>query len=412
MIAENLSPQQTKAERWIVWVYAGPLISALMIVPVMVAISVIMPNAQTSWFSVLLVLAACLIAAILAPKLFSPYVFVRRHTQQAFVLVGLLILSGLILYNPWWSAMLGEEVTPACCTAFPFGLFLLLGGSIAGIRQVRRGDCLLMELAGEGKELPRPWAKSESVASTSVPAALSAVDENVSGQRATVGCKFYGWWVLANMLGWAATWGTGVLAGLPAFLGALLLRKGQASVLREKLGKDAAQDFAKTSWLGASFTTVGVAATLFLLALSEIGFVVDRLPQPNEEKLAMYDTIIALILASVIGILGGFFTSVAQWRSVLRERFSHLRLWIAANSLGWGLGWLGGALVILMVSSTQGSAWSAAVRKAIEFVVPAGLLVGAVIGAITGLALIRVFKHPLPPASSDQATPSQASLTP
>ena len=35
---------------------------------------------------------------------------------------------------------------------------LWLFGSLWGLRQVRSGDCWLMRLRGESKELPRPWA--------------------------------------------------------------------------------------------------------------------------------------------------------------------------------------------------------------------------------------------------------------
>jgi Tol biopolymer transport system component len=91
---------------------------------------------------------------VLLPGLFSPYLYIRRHTQQGFLLIGLLALLTL-----------GFIVLARLNIYFVCG-WLLVNSSLWvgmirwGLIQAKRGDCWLMKVGGEGNALPRPWAIS------------------------------------------------------------------------------------------------------------------------------------------------------------------------------------------------------------------------------------------------------------
>ena len=81
----------------------------------------------------------------------SPHLYVRRHMQQALLLAGLRLASGLLFLS------LLEETFLWFLGSGSLWLF----GSIWGWNQVVLGDCWLMRQLGEGKQLPRPWTKSK-----------------------------------------------------------------------------------------------------------------------------------------------------------------------------------------------------------------------------------------------------------
>jgi len=94
-----------------------------------------------------------IVHAVLLLGLMSSSLYVRRHAQQAVLMVGARALStGVILGTSGGGAV---------------GLWLLVNGlqwglgARWGLRQVGRGDCWLMRLRGEASELPRPWARPE-----------------------------------------------------------------------------------------------------------------------------------------------------------------------------------------------------------------------------------------------------------
>jgi tetratricopeptide (TPR) repeat protein len=98
--------------------------------------------------------------------------FVRRHMQQALLLIALRAGMAAVSLN------LGQFPEGGLCGP---GLFCLGNGtlwlftSLWGLTQVARGDCWLMRWKGEDGELPRPWAVSPDVpasSAASVPATM------------------------------------------------------------------------------------------------------------------------------------------------------------------------------------------------------------------------------------------------
>ena len=78
--------------------------------------------------------------------------FVRRHMQQALLLIALRAGMAAIALN------LGDYPEEGLWLFFFGNGALWLFGSLWGLRQVKRGDCWLMRQRGEDDELPRPWA--------------------------------------------------------------------------------------------------------------------------------------------------------------------------------------------------------------------------------------------------------------
>jgi hypothetical protein len=93
-----------------------------------------------------------LIHIVLLLGLFSPHIFVRRHTQQGLILVG---LSSLITFL--FLGLTGSEGYNRGLWIFVYG-FVWIFGNLWGLRQASRGDCWLMRVAHDRDELPRPWA--------------------------------------------------------------------------------------------------------------------------------------------------------------------------------------------------------------------------------------------------------------
>jgi hypothetical protein len=168
-LSPDMPPAQVKAEQAIRWVYHWLFWSVFITVPWMGLnlgiLASLFYGAPTSGF-VLAVLLPVLAHAVLFFGLGSPHLYARRHTQQAFILVGLRALSALFFMG----LMQGSGV---CLWIIVNGFFWLVG-TVWGLRQVKRGDCWLMRWKGEDVKLPRPWAVPTSVAATpaaSVPAA-------------------------------------------------------------------------------------------------------------------------------------------------------------------------------------------------------------------------------------------------
>jgi len=88
--------------------------------------------------------------------------FVQRHTQQAFILIGLRASMAAISLN------LGRDPSDGLWLWFFGNGALWLFGSLWGLNQATRGDCWLMRRRGEGEELPRPWAVPAGVPTTPV----------------------------------------------------------------------------------------------------------------------------------------------------------------------------------------------------------------------------------------------------
>jgi hypothetical protein len=80
----------------------------------------------------------------------------------------------------------------------------------------------------------------------------------------------------------------------------------------------------------------------------------------------------------VVGALGGAVTGILQWL-VLRAQVSRAGWWVLASTVGWGLGMVG--------------------TRAFEVLaIFGGLVGGAVLGAVTGGALVWLLRQPAPEA--------------
>ncbi len=143
---------QIRAERDIRWVYRWLIISAFIAVPWM-AINLFRVSfrAPTSTYVAAVLWPALVHVVVLPWGLRSPYLYVRRHTQQALLLVTLRVATTVFI--------LGLSQGDAAFAWFIVNGFLWLWGSIWGGRQVKRGDCWLMWRRGESDKLPRPWAE-------------------------------------------------------------------------------------------------------------------------------------------------------------------------------------------------------------------------------------------------------------
>jgi hypothetical protein len=102
---------------------------------------------------------------VLFPGLLSSTLYMRRHAQQAFLLVVLRTLNALLFLG------LAPPSSEWMCLWFLAGTGLWLMGTIWGIQQTGSGDCWLMRVRGEAALLPRPWA----LAAPAGPATVSTV---------------------------------------------------------------------------------------------------------------------------------------------------------------------------------------------------------------------------------------------
>ena len=103
-----------------------------------------------------------LVQVVLLIPLWSPYLYVRRHGQQAFSLAVGGVLSAVLIVGLSRGGLIGLWV-------FVNGA-LWVFGTVWGLRQIKRGDCWLMRRRGEVSELPRPWAAPKVLEAALAPA--------------------------------------------------------------------------------------------------------------------------------------------------------------------------------------------------------------------------------------------------
>jgi len=92
---------------------------------------------------------------------------------------------------------------------------------------------------------------------------------------------------------------------------------------------------------------------------------------------------LVLLLAAVLGAVGGAVLSFAQWLT-MRHKISHASLWIPANMLAWMVGM---PIIFWGIDASQklsGLAWE------VLFLAGVLLLTGLVVGAIHGAFLVRL----------------------
>jgi hypothetical protein len=162
-------------------------------------------------------------------------------------------------------------------------------------------------------------------------------------QRPTIEWAFLFQWVLATTLGWAIGW---------AFIGevgvGIALGLGQWLVLRQSIPQAG-------WWIWAS--TVGWAFGQAMIVVGEI-------TPPGS----------GLINSVAAGTVLGTLLGIAQW-FVLRRSVRHANWWVIMSAVGWAIGLTG---------------------------IFGGTLVGAVAGAVTGLTLDWLLRHPLPEREAEE----------
>ena len=92
---------------------------------------------------------------------------------------------------------------------------------------------------------------------------------------------------------------------------------------------------------------------------------------------------LVLLLAALLGAVGGAVLSFAQWLT-MRHKISHASLWIPANMLAWMVGM---TIIFWGIDTSQklsGLAWM------VLFLAGVLLLTGLVVGAIHGAFLVRL----------------------
>ncbi|MHB8113714.1 MAG: hypothetical protein ACYDHA_09700 [Bellilinea sp.] len=92
---------------------------------------------------------------------------------------------------------------------------------------------------------------------------------------------------------------------------------------------------------------------------------------------------IVLLLAAGMGLVGGAVLSFAQWL-VLRKHARGAGLWLPANMLAWMLG-----MPMIFWAIDQAQKLNS-INQVVPFMAVTLLVVGAVVGAVHGLALVRL----------------------
>ena len=147
---EILTSRQSEAERRAGWVYQWLRWMPVITIPWMYSNLSNLGYRASPSEAVGAVLWPGVVHLVLLLGLRSPYLYARRHAQQALLLAGVRALSTMLL--------MGTSRGEGYCLWFIVNGALWLWGSARGLRQLKRGECWLMNVQGEGKHLPRPWA--------------------------------------------------------------------------------------------------------------------------------------------------------------------------------------------------------------------------------------------------------------
>jgi len=136
---------------------------------------------------------------------------------------------------------------------------------------------------------------------------------------------------------------------------------------------------ARRSWIGA--TVVGAMVAWFFGSLPST--LMDMGGQQSGGAAQEPSTLIVLLLAAAMGLFLGFILAYPQWRA-LRQAAEGAWIWLPANCVAWALG-----------MPTIFAAMDIAVRSptllgSIAIVALGVLLAGALVGAVHGLALVRL----------------------
>lgn len=207
-------------------------------------------------------------------------------------------------------------------------------------------------------------------------------------------------WVAANalaeMLGLGATLGAGFLLfarlgephNLAAAFGMILLMTASGAIeglivglLQWSVLRHALPAVSRRAWIVATLAGALVAwflgslpATLMSLASGPA-----EAAAPSQEPPAAF----VLTMAAAMGLMLGAILGLPQWRA-LRPAARRAWIWIPANSAAWALG-------MPAVFAAVDLAQKAASAAGTALVMTVGLaVVGAIVGAVHGLALVRL----------------------
>jgi hypothetical protein len=167
MAESRFSPEQEKEERGVIWVYNWLFWSPFITVPFMVVI-ILITNWRASnlgWAIKVSVPAIAHIVLLIA--ITSSNQYVKRHGQQAAILVGARMVSTILL--------IGFTRADSVFLWILVNGFMWLRGTTWGRSQVKRGDCWLMRYLTETVDLPRPWAQDKGVVSPEPAPASTAI---------------------------------------------------------------------------------------------------------------------------------------------------------------------------------------------------------------------------------------------
>ena len=205
-------------------------------------------------------------------------------------------------------------------------------------------------------------------------------------------------WVLATMAGAALGWTAGLytVTSVPGpfnsniiwIVAGLSLGVVQWLVLRSHIRR-------AWQWIAASVVGWLVAFNIGSLVF---GILTDVLNGPGlslfESAVSANATVSGLavlfIVWLLIGAAGGAVAGGVQG-FVLRQYFPRAAWWVAANALGWGVG-LGSSWFAVLATLTFIVPPPSNVAAGIMVGTPLALVGGAVSGAITGYALIRILR--------------------
>lgn len=206
---------------------------------------------------------------------------------------------------------------------------------------------------------------------------------------------------LAELLGLGATLGIGIAvfgAWEPATVGGILLQylvmvssgllEGalvgylQWRVLRLRLAMPA------RAWLRATILGALLAWALGALPMTIIALVSLNQPAANGAAAAEPPAGLLVLLEAGLGLFAGAILSLLQMRA-LRRYVPRAGWWLAANALAWALG-------MPLIFAAMDLAFRAGSLAGSIAVVAGGLaLTGALVGAVHGLALVRMVRQPL-----------------
>jgi hypothetical protein len=168
-----------------------------------------------------------------------------------------------------------------------------------------------------------------------------------------------------------------------------LIEGSAVGLLQHRAMQPALPNLRRNDWW--LWTTLGAALawTLGMLPSTLIGMSQEVTPgvQPAEPSQA-----VTLLLAAAMGLVAGPILGVGQWYA-LRRQVAHAWRWIPAQSAAWALGM---PLIFLMVDRIAPGAFTIADALLAAVML---FLTGAVVGAVHGLVLVRLVRHPLPIAS-------------